>query len=156
MAAPAELALPDLAATAALAGRLAGLLRGGDVIGLSGPLGIGKSELARAVIRTCAGAPIEVPSPTFTLIQDYPLPGLLIRHVDLYRIGQPDELIELGLDQPASDEAWLVEWPEQGGAVLSADRLDIELGSGAHEQARRARITAGPTWQSRLPALLDG
>src|SRR5512132_125562 len=91
----AELQLRDLDATRALGRRLAGLLRGGDAIALSGPLGIGKTELARALIRARAGAAIEVPSPSFTLVQDYPLEGLVIRHIDLYRIGKPAELVEL-------------------------------------------------------------
>ncbi len=126
----AEIQLADLDATHALGRRLAGLLEGGDVVALSGPLGAGKTELARALIRARAGAPIEVPSPTFTLIQDYPLGGLVIRHIDLYRVEDPSELVELGLDTPEPDEVWLMEWPERALALLPAARLELEPGAG--------------------------
>ena len=149
----AELALDDLAATRALAGRLAALLRGGDVVALAGPLGSGKSELARALIRSRAGAAIEVPSPSFTLVQDYELDDLTIRHIDLYRLEQPAELEELGLTAPAADEAWLVEWPERALPLLPTDRLDIELAQGPRPDARIARLTAGAAWRDRLKAL---
>jgi tRNA threonylcarbamoyl adenosine modification protein YjeE len=153
---PVTLALPDLAATHALAARLAGQLQGGDVVGLAGPLGIGKTELARALIRRRAGAAIEVPSPSFTLIQDYPLDALTVRHIDLFRIADPAELAELGLDRPAADEAWLVEWPEQAGGLLPADRLEIRLAQGPAPAARIATLAAGPGWQPRLAALCRG
>ena len=108
--------LPSLAATHGFAARLARVLQGRDVVALRGDLGVGKSELARATIQTRAGSALEVPSPTFTIMQDYPLEGLTIRHIDLYRIADPDELFELGLEeQPDADQAWLVEWPEAGG-----------------------------------------
>jgi tRNA threonylcarbamoyl adenosine modification protein YjeE len=152
-----DLELPDLAATHALARRLARVLQGGDVVALSGPLGAGKSELARALIRTLAGAEIEVPSPTFTLVQDYPFAHLAVRHVDLYRIGDPSELIELGLDAPGDGEAWLVEWPERAERALPDDRLEIRLAFADAPEARRASLLAGPGWRDRLTRLLvDG
>ncbi len=153
MTRPAELQLPDPGATRALGARLGRLLRGGDVVALRGPLGAGKTELARALIRALAGASIEVPSPSFTLIQDYPLAGLLIRHIDLYRIRDPAELLELGLDAPAADEAWLIEWPEQAGGLLPDDRLELCLAQGPGPDARIARLVAGPGWLDRLAAL---
>jgi tRNA threonylcarbamoyl adenosine modification protein YjeE len=152
----AELTLADPEATRVLGGRLAALLRGGDVIALRGPLGSGKSELARALIRARAGAPIEVPSPSFTLLQDYELGALTIRHVDLYRLGQPAELDELGLTAPGPDEAWLIEWPEHAGALLPEDRLDVRLSQGPQPDARIARLTAGPGWTQRVMTLLPG
>lgn len=155
MAARGELALPDLAATRRLGERLAALLRAGDVVGLAGPLGSGKTELARAVIRARAGAEIEVPSPSFTLVQDYALPGLAIRHVDLYRVADAGEVIELGLDDPAFDGALLIEWPERAAELLPADRLDVGLDQGDEPEARRAELAAGPSWADRLPTLLD-
>ncbi|MGD9510611.1 MAG: tRNA (adenosine(37)-N6)-threonylcarbamoyltransferase complex ATPase subunit type 1 TsaE, partial [Geminicoccaceae bacterium] len=94
-----RLILPDLAATRALAARLARSLGPGDLVLLEGDLGTGKTELARAVIRALAGAPITVPSPTFTILQTYELPGLELGHADLYRIAEPGELIELGLEE---------------------------------------------------------
>src|ERR687892_435376 len=131
------LLLPDQQATRALGRRLAGLIRPEDVIALRGVLGSGKTELARALIRARAGADIEVPSPSYTLVQDYRFPDLLIRHIDLYRIRDPAELLELGLDAPAAGEAWLIEWPERADAVLPADRLDLELRQG---DARRSAL----------------
>lgn len=150
----AELHLPDLAATARLGRRLAALLQPADVIALYGSLGAGKSTLARALIRACAGAEIEVPSPSFTLVQDYALGALTIRHIDLYRIGDPAELIELGLDAPGTDEVWLIEWPERAEGLLPANRLDVVLDQGAEPDARHARLSAGPSWQDRWNALL--
>jgi tRNA threonylcarbamoyl adenosine modification protein YjeE len=139
----AEILLPDLAAARAFGARLAGLLRPGDVVALSGPLGSGKSEIARAVIRARAGVEIEVPSPSFTLVQDYPLPGLTIRHVDLYRIEDPGELVELGLADGAGEEALLIEWPERAAGLLPPDRLEISIAQGEAADARVLGVTAG-------------
>jgi tRNA threonylcarbamoyl adenosine modification protein YjeE len=151
----AELRLADLGATRALGRRLAAALRGGDVVALRGPLGSGKTELARALIRARAGAAVEVPSPSFTLVQDYALGGLVIRHIDLYRLREAAELVELGLVAPEADEVWLIERPERAEAVLPEDRLDIVLGQGPTPDARSARLIAGPRWTERLTALGD-
>jgi tRNA A37 threonylcarbamoyladenosine biosynthesis protein TsaE len=115
-----------------------------------------------------AGVAIDVPSPTFTLVQDYDLPGLTLRHIDLYRITSPDELLELGLETPAADEAWLVEWPDRAGPWLPPDRLDVFMtespGPTAGDDgdatpgpatARRVRLVAGPSWRARLDRLLQ-
>jgi tRNA threonylcarbamoyl adenosine modification protein YjeE len=150
------LLLPDQQATRALGRRLAGLLRPGDVIALRGVLGSGKTELARALIRARAGADIEVPSPSYTLVQDYRFADLLIRHIDLYRIHHPAELLELGLDAPAAGEAWLIEWPERADAVLPPDRLDLELRQGDAPDARIADLSAGSSWIERLDRLRRG
>ena len=123
------------------------------MVALRGPLGSGKSEFARALIRARAGAAIEVPSPSFTLVQDYELAALTIRHIDLYRLEQPAEIEELGLLAPAADEAWLIEWPERAPALLPEDRLDIDLAQGPRPDARIARLRAGPGWAGRLAAL---
>ena len=148
--------LPSLAATQKLAQSLAGLIRGGDLIALQGPLGIGKSELARALIQARAGLVLEVPSPTFTIVQDYEFKGLTIRHIDLYRIADPEELFELGLeDAPSADEAWLVEWPERAAGRLAGARLDIVLGDGPSADARVAYLTGDQTWTSRMSELLN-
>jgi tRNA threonylcarbamoyl adenosine modification protein YjeE len=148
-----RLALPDQEATRTFGARLAGVIRPGDVIALRGALGAGKTELARALIRACAGAAIEIPSPSYTLVQDYRLGDLVIRHIDLYRIADAAELLELGLDVPAADEAWLIEWPERAGAALPPDRLEVELRQGAAPDSRLADVTAGPGWQERLETL---
>lgn len=146
-----ELELPSLRATQDLGRRLAALIRPGDVLGLSGVLGAGKTELARALIRARAGAEIEVPSPSYTLVQDYDLAGLTIRHIDLYRVEDAAELVELGLDAPADDEVWLVEWPER--AALPAARLDITLEQGDAPDSRIARLAGGASWATRLDEL---
>jgi tRNA threonylcarbamoyl adenosine modification protein YjeE len=149
----AEVHLGDLDATRDFGRRLATLLRGGETIALRGPLGSGKTELARALIRARAGAEIEVPSPSFTLVQDYRLARLTIRHIDLYRVEHASELIELGLEAPAGDEAWLVEWPERAEALLPDDRLEVTLEQGATPDARIARLVGGPSWTDRLERL---
>lgn len=155
MAATRQLALPDLGATEALGCRLAALLRPGDLVALEGELGSGKSVLARAVIRARAGAAIEVPSPTFTLVQAYDLPGLRITHADLFRLAAAEEILELGLDEALALGAVLVEWPERAGDLLPAARLTIRLAipDPAGTERREALLLAGPGWVDRLEAL---
>ena len=100
------------------------------------------------------GEAVEVPSPTFTIVQDYPLDDLTIRHIDLYRIVDPDELIDIGLaDGPNADEAWLVEWPERAGGRLAGSVLEIELEEASDPEARVARLHGNGAWTSRLGAL---
>jgi tRNA threonylcarbamoyladenosine biosynthesis protein TsaE len=153
LTAAAEVSLPSPSATRDLGRRLAALIRPGDVIALRGVLGAGKTELARALIQARAGAEIEVPSPSFTLVQDYRFADLVIRHIDLYRVEDAAELLELGLDAPETDEAWLIEWPERAAAVLPPERLEIELRQGDAPDARIARLLAGGRWRDRLAAL---
>jgi tRNA threonylcarbamoyl adenosine modification protein YjeE len=124
------------------------------VIALRGALGAGKSELARALIRARAGAAIEVPSPSYTLVQDYPIGALVLRHIDLYRLADTVELLEIGLEAPESHEVWLVEWPERAAAHLHPD-LQVSLSQGPAPDSRRADLLAGPRWQERLRHLLD-
>ncbi len=144
-----EEALPDDAATAALAGRVAPLARVGDVLALSGALGSGKTTFARAYIAARAGRALEVPSPTFTLVQTYELPGGPVWHFDLYRLEQADDAIELGLDEALAEAISLIEWPERLGDLLPADRLDIRL-SFADTGGRHARLEATGGWRDRL------
>lgn len=142
--------LKDLSATHALAARLAALLRPGDAVLLEGPLGAGKSELARAVLRAAAGDPgLEVPSPTFTLVQSYDLPAGAAHHFDLYRLDGPSGLHELGWEE-ALEGIVLVEWPDRLGALAPADALRIALEPGNEEDARTARLTG---WDNRLKDL---
>ncbi|HMR30975.1 MAG TPA: tRNA (adenosine(37)-N6)-threonylcarbamoyltransferase complex ATPase subunit type 1 TsaE [Geminicoccaceae bacterium] len=149
-----ELSLPDLAATRAFAARLAALLRPGDLVGLEGDLGAGKSELARAVIRALAGAEIEVPSPSFTLVQHYDLPHFPVVHADLYRLSDAGEVAELGLDETLQAGALLVEWPERTGDQLPADRLTIRLAVAEDSDTRTVVVEAGPGWRDRLADLV--
>ena len=95
-----------------------------------------------------------MPSPTFTIMQDYPLHGLTIRHIDLYRIADPDELFELGLEEePGGEEAWLVEWPDRAAGRLAGALLEIALEEMTTPDARIAHIQGDAAWTPRLPAL---
>lgn len=143
----------DQARLEALAARLGEVLESGDVVRLTGDLGSGKTTFARALIRHLAGAPIEVPSPTFTLVQDYDVGRLTLRHADLYRLGDPLELLELGLDDVEPGTAALVEWPEHGADLLPPG-LEIVIDI-AGEELRDVRIEAPEDWRTRLARLVD-
>jgi hypothetical protein len=121
-------ALADEAATYRLMMDIAALIEPGDLITLSGDLGAGKTTFARALIRHLAGdESVEVPSPTFTLIQTYTLPRFALIHADLYRLSSQAELTELGFDDAPDGAVMVVEWPDRAAGQLPADRLDIEL-----------------------------
>ncbi|WP_029010687.1 tRNA (adenosine(37)-N6)-threonylcarbamoyltransferase complex ATPase subunit type 1 TsaE [Azospirillum halopraeferens] len=144
--------LPDEAATAALARRLAPRLRPGDVLALRGDLGAGKTAFARAMIRALLDdADAEVPSPTFTLVQVYDTPALAVWHFDLYRLSGPDEVEELGWDEAAGGVA-LVEWPDRLGPLLPADRLELTLSAGPAPGSRRAELAGFGAAAARLAA----
>src|SRR5271167_3510416 len=135
--------LPSEAATGHLMADLALLVGAGDVITLSGDLGAGKTTAARAMIRYLADDDeLEVPSPTFTLVQAYDLASFPLLHADLYRISDASELEEIGLQPFPEATVVLIEWPERAGNALPPDRIDIvfshrvELGS----EARVAEI----------------
>ena len=148
--------LPDLAATAALAAELAGLALPGDVLALSGDLGTGKTTFARAFIESLAqrfGAKREeVPSPTFTLVQTYEFPGLSVWHFDLYRLTNPEDALELGIEDAFSGAVSLIEWPERLGPYLPPDRLDLGF-EFTGENARRVRLIGHGQWSERLDRL---
>ena len=145
--------LPDEAATAALAARIARLARPGDVIALKGELGAGKTSFARAFIRARGGRDEVVPSPTFTLAQAYDFPDVTIWHFDCFRLRDPEEAWELGIEDAFRDGISLIEWPERLGHLLPARRLEIALLPGAVPEARRAVADPGPDWLARLAAL---
>src|SRR5882762_912193 len=145
--------LPDEAATAALAARIATLARPGDVIALKGELGAGKTSFARAFIRARAGRDEVVPSPTFTLAQPYDFPDATIWHFDCYRLRDPEEAWELGIEDAFRDGISLIEWSEQLGPLLPARRLEIALAPGKSPTARRAVIDPGGGWETRLAGL---
>ena len=106
---------------------LARLLHPGDTLLLDGPVGAGKSHVARAAIRALCGAETEVPSPTFTLVQVYDGPDCEIWHADLYRLTDPDEVVELGLVEAMDSAILLVEWPDRLGSYLPANALRLRL-----------------------------
>jgi tRNA threonylcarbamoyl adenosine modification protein YjeE len=119
--------LADDAATEALGAELAERLKPGDLVVLEGDLGAGKTALARAIIRRLAGDPtLDVPSPTFALVQPYDTAKGLILHADLYRLGDPREVEELGLlDNP--EAIVLVEWAERSPEIMAAATLKVTL-----------------------------
>ena len=145
--------LPDEKATAALATELAACARQGDVIGLSGPLGSGKTTFARYFIaaRMDAG---EVPSPTFALVETYqPATGPAIWHFDLYRIERPEDAYELGIEDALAEGIALIEWPERLGGLMPREHLQIALGAGTSETARIATLAPSPAWAARIAGL---
>jgi tRNA threonylcarbamoyladenosine biosynthesis protein TsaE len=146
---PAEIALPDEAATSRLGAALARLLRDGEAICLEGPLGAGKSTLARALVRALTTPDEEVPSPTFTLVQVYEAAGFPLAHFDLYRLTDPDEAFEIGLDEALDEGAALIEWPQRLEGRLPPDRLDIEISLEDGGETRRARLTPHGAWKGR-------
>jgi tRNA threonylcarbamoyladenosine biosynthesis protein TsaE len=150
----ATVRLPDLDATGRLAARLAPLARPGDAVLLEGPLGAGKSAFARAFLRTLAGDPgLEVPSPSFTLVQSYDLPdGRVAHHYDLYRLDGPGDLRELGWEEARDGGIVLVEWPDRLGAALRPEEaLTITMAPGATEEERVATLSG---WPGRLEGAL--
>lgn len=120
-----------------LAARFADVLEKGDTILLSGDLGAGKSSFARGFIWHRFGSEIEVPSPTFTIVQTYEHQDADIWHCDLYRISSPDEVIELGLDEAIDEEICLIEWPDRLGELVPKSAIKIEFSpSGAGRLAK--------------------
>jgi tRNA threonylcarbamoyladenosine biosynthesis protein TsaE len=139
-------------AVEALGARLADLVRPGDVIALSGDLGAGKTTLARGLLQAL-GLAGEAPSPTFTIVQTYEPPEvrLPVWHVDLYRIDDPQEAIELGLDEAFDTAVVVLEWPERLGALLPRNALRLRL-DGAGEGERRLTAEVPPAWEARWPS----
>jgi tRNA threonylcarbamoyladenosine biosynthesis protein TsaE len=148
---PVQIALPDEAATVRLGQILSRLVQPGDAVLLSGPLGAGKSCLARALIRALTSDDEEVPSPTFTLVQTYEATrGDLtfgLAHLDLYRIEDPDEVAELGLDDLLEDGVALIEWPQRLGPHIPTDCLIITLAP--EGEGRLASLRASGSWEGR-------
>ena len=158
--------LSNLQATQRLGGLLARQLQGGDVIALSGALGAGKSVLARAIIQAVEAAEDDVPSPTFTLVQQYALAdGTPLWHLDLYRIETPEEAMALGLDDAFIIAVCLIEWPDRLQQLLPKTSLSIHLyaddsgdgggdDSGNNSCVRFVDVTAPPHWADRINDLV--
>jgi len=144
-----EISLPDLAATEQLAARVAALVRPGDAVLLAGPLGAGKTAFARAFLRAAAdNRRLEVPSPSFTLVQSYNTRVGVVHHFDLWRVEGRSGLTELGWDEARSDIV-LVEWPDRLGSTAPDDALVVTLTLGAGE-TRRAALAGWPDRIGRL------
>lgn len=127
LARPQVIHLPDARATARLGALVAARLKAGDVVYLQGELGAGKSSLARGLIRALTRPDEDVPSPTFTLVQGYDAPDFHILHLDLYRLKDPGEVYELGLDDALADSVLVIEWPEKLAHLGFDDHLHIGL-----------------------------
>jgi len=145
--ASATLHLPDTDATLDLARKLAGMAKPGLCILLDGPVGAGKTFLARAMIQHLMqeqGHVEDVPSPTFTLVQTYAIGDLELWHADLYRLSSTDELVELGLDAAFATATCIIEWPDRMGDLAPVSALRIVLSPDpASDTYRTAHIT-GP------------
>jgi len=149
--APELLSLADIAATDVFAAHIVKELKPGDVIGLSGNLGMGKTVLARSIIRLLAttyeiSIP-DIPSPTFTLVQQYDFPPFSVFHIDLYRINDAKDTLELGIEEIFSNEVSLIEWPERLGLYLPPNRLHLTLLPGDHDNDRVLQIDKFGSWQ---------
>lgn len=143
--------LTDADATTRLGAALAPLLGVGDAVLLRGPLGMGKSTLARGLIRALTRPDEDVPSPTFTLVQFYEAEPP-VAHFDLYRLTRPQEAVEVGLDEALDRGAVLIEWPERLGddpaAWLGVEPLTVDLAE--HGEGRRATVSGAGGWKARL------
>lgn len=143
--------LPDQAATETVAARLAAIAAAGDVIALVGDLGAGKTVFARAFVRALCSADEEVPSPTFTLVQQYePADAPVIWHFDLFRLEAAEDALELDIEDALATGITLIEWPERLAGLLPARRLEVALSPGADPQSRRLRLAGDAEWLRRL------
>ena len=139
--------LPDAEATGRLGDAVAVVLRPGEAVCLYGPLGAGKSTLARALVRALTTPHEDVPSPTFTIVQFYSGLHFPLAHFDLYRLERADEAFEIGLDEALEEGAAVIEWPERLGGRLPEDRLDIDIAISG--EGRIARLTPHGAWKGR-------
>ena len=143
--------LASLQESHALGARLAAVARPGDVIALSGTLGAGKTSIARGLL-AALGLEGEAPSPSFAIVQPYAPPEVRIPvlHVDLYRIEDPDEAEELGLDDARDDSLLIVEWPERLGEEMWLDALWLSL-EVTPDGARSLTARVPAAWRDRWP-----
>jgi tRNA threonylcarbamoyl adenosine modification protein YjeE len=146
----------DEAAVRRLAELVALKIRAGDTLALHGDLGAGKTTFARALIRALVGdGNAEVPSPTFALVQTYDAPRLDIAHIDLYRLADEGEAMELGITDLAVRGAVVIEWPERAPSLSGPDRLDISLTESDGADRRDVTIAAHGSWEARLDRLRE-
>ncbi len=142
--------LPDEKAAAAFGAKMAPLLQTSDIVCLEGPLGAGKTTLARGLIRKFCGVS-EAPSPTFTLVETYENVIGALWHFDLYRLEKPADVWELGLEEALNDGICLIEWPDRINAILPDTALQLSLSIDS-ATARTLTISAPKSWRQRLRA----
>lgn len=143
--------------TATIAARIGGCLLPGDAVLLHGPVGAGKSHFCRALIQSrlvALGRHEDVPSPSFTLVQTYDAGPVEIWHADLYRLTDPQELFELGLDEAFEHAICLVEWAERLGDQAPDNALHLTLSPGDEPDTRYMDLTGPAPWRARLAPLL--
>ena len=150
------LLLPTPEDAARLGAAIAARLRPGEAVCLHGPLGAGKSTLARGLVRALTSPEEEAPSPTWTLVQTYEGRDFPVAHLDLYRLRRPDQADELGIDDALETGCVVIEWPERLGEALPPDRLCVMLSiedgkeSGAASGRRLARLEGFGSWTERV------
>ncbi len=146
--------LVDERATEKLAAQFAKQLEAGDVICLDGTLGAGKTYFARALIRNlCEDEAMEVPSPSFSLVQSYHSERFEILHMDWYRLEDPDELIEVGYFDQAADRVMIIEWSQKLKDACPSRRIEIvfhDVGGASESDRRRAEIKFHGDWQWKI------
>ena len=117
---------------------IAPLLKKGDIVALHGTLGVGKTTFVRALVSELLHEEVDVPSPTFTLLQSYDTPNFVLHHFDCYRLKSPDEAYELGIEDAFWDGVSMIEWPEKIASILPSKHkaLFFELQSNGHRKVR--------------------
>ncbi|WP_421783263.1 tRNA (adenosine(37)-N6)-threonylcarbamoyltransferase complex ATPase subunit type 1 TsaE [Kiloniella litopenaei] len=155
-----EIVLADENETRKFARRLSPFLGEGDVLALDGDLGAGKTAFSRALINAFpategAEQTEEVPSPTFTLVQIYDRAEKQVWHFDLYRLEDPEEAYELGIEEAFSEGISLIEWPDRLGFLMPRGHLKIKLSYGEGETARVLKLVGGAKWRERLSPLFS-
>lgn len=146
----------DPAHSCALAALLAPRLTPGDVVLLTGDIGAGKTHFARCLIQSLLTTPEDVPSPTYTLVQTYPVPTGELWHADLYRLTNTSEVFELGLIDAFDDAICLVEWPDRLSDLAPSGALHLTLTQGAGDEDRRLEFRwSGDAWADKLQGIAD-
>jgi tRNA threonylcarbamoyladenosine biosynthesis protein TsaE len=141
--------------TARLAIRLGAGLRAGDTLLLEGDIGAGKSHFARSLILSRLAEPEDVPSPTFTIVQVYDLPDCELWHADLYRLGDPDQIVELGLLDAFQNAICLIEWPDRLDDLAPPEALTVRLENPDTSDRRDITLSwSHPAWSDRVAEAL--
>ena len=156
-----QINLSTLDATKDLAVRIAKCLRVGDIVALKGPLGAGKTTLARYIIQGLGWMESEIPSPTFTLAQEYDFSKFTLWHFDMYRLEAPEDAFEIGVEEAFATGVSLIEWPERLGGYLPLQRLDVTLSfrddAGRDDEgARQVELSVESAWADRVDQLCNG